>query len=173
MSTATTKDVPRTGNVSDLLRGAASRHGARPALLAGTVVRSWADLDRAADSGVAALLRTGLRSGDRVIVSLPTSPNIVAALFAIARAGMVAVPLGPMRAELDAVSRTVGARGAIGDQLDVATEGVIRSAELDDWWARSTESTEPIAAVAGGEDIAVLARAAAGDRPVMLSHRAI
>jgi long-chain acyl-CoA synthetase len=179
MSTGITNDDGRPGNVSDLLRTAASMFPGRPALLAAGETRSWADLDRAADRGVSALRLAGLRPGDRVIVSMQTSPGIIAALFAVARAGMVAVPIGPSRPELDAVVRTVGARGAIGDQPVITAEVIIRLASVDAWWEAPSDHTErtepetPQEAVSGGEDIAVLAGAAAGHRPVMLSHRAI
>ena len=148
----------------------------RPALLAAGETRSWSDLDRAVDRGVTALRLAGLRPGDRVIVSMQTSPGIIAALFAVARAGMVAVPIGPLLPEVDGVVHTVDARGAIGDQQVITAEVVIRPASLDAWWepeADQAGSTTPSAALPGGEDIAVLAGAAAGDRPVMLSHRAI
>ncbi len=179
MSTGTTNDDGRAANVSDLLRTAASRFPGRPALLAAGETRSWADLDRAVDRGVAALRLAGLRTGDRVVVSMQTSPGIVAALFAVARAGMVAVPITPSQPEIDAVVRTVRARGAIGDQPVITADVVLRPAAIGEWWDAQPEQSEPTGPTAlptaesGGEDIAVLARAAAGDRPVMLSHRAI
>src|ERR1700712_1407416 len=142
MSTGTTNDDGRPGNVSDLLRSAASRFPGRPAVLAAGETRSWADLDRAADRGVAALQVAGLRPGDRVIVSMQTSPGIIAALFAVARAGMVAVPIGPSRPEFDAVIRTVAARGAIGDQAGITAEVIIRTASVDAWWDATADHSE-------------------------------
>ena len=170
MTSASTSDRAAKANVSDLLRAAATTFPDRPALLASDDVRTWAQLDAAVDHGARALRAAGLQSGDRVVVSLDTSPDLVAALFAVARAGLIAVPIGPARSELDDVVRTVSAAGAIGGQLGFTTRVVLRPALVASWWGPAGERFE---AATGDEDIAVLARAASSERPVMVSHRAI
>ncbi|MET3808527.1 long-chain acyl-CoA synthetase [Nakamurella sp. UYEF19] len=171
MTSATTGRNGLPGNVSDLLRSAAAGFPERPALIFSGGVRSWAELDRAADVGAHALLAGGLVACDRVIVSLRTGPDIIAALFAVVRAGLVAVPIGPGRQDLAAVVRKVTARGAIAVQSDVPVEVAVEPDAVAAWW-QAAVPPGPLRPT-GGEDLAVLARAASSEHPVMLSHRAI
>lgn len=159
-----------SANVSDLLRLAATTAAGRPAVLSSAGTRTWADLDRAADAGAAALLATGLRPGDRVLVCLPTGPDILAVTFAVLRAGLVAVPVGPHRLELDDVVERVTARAVISARPGSAAEILIGAESVATWW---DADVAPVTAVAGGEELAMLARAVSSDRPVMVSHRAI
>ncbi len=169
MTSATGSGPSRPGNVADLLRSAAGNYPDRPAVIYGGGERTWADLDRAVDVGARALAAAGLLVGDRVIVSLPTGPEIIAALFAVARGGLVAVPVGP-HADLRGIAEKMGARAALTDSTEPAVDVLWSAAELRSWW---DGAAEPASALAGAEDIAVLARAASGERAVMVSHRAI
>ena len=158
------------GNVSDLLRAAAAAFGDRAALIRSDGTRSWAELDRAVDVGAAELVAAGLTTGSRVIVSLETGTDIIAALFAVARAGLVAVPIGPGRSDLTSIVAKVTAAGAIAAQADVPVRVRLALEAVAAWWGRSSAVFD---AVGSGEDLAVLARAARSDRPVMVSHRAL
>jgi len=158
-------------NVSDLLTAAANTFATRPALIWSTGSSSWADLNRAVDAGAAELAAAGLAPGSRVIVSLETGPNIIAALFAVARAGLIAVPIGPNRPDLKGVVAKVGATAAIAAQSGTGVDFCWSPEQVSSWW--SAPDVSQFAAVGGSEDIAVLARAASSDRPVMVSHRAI
>jgi len=169
MASATESGRSRPDNVADLLRSAAGNYPDRPAVIYGGGERTWADLDRAVDVGARALVASGLQVGDRVIVSLPTGPEIIAAMFAVARAGLVAVPVGP-HADLPGIAEKVGARAGLTDSTEPALDVLWSAAELRSWW---DGAAEPASAATGGEDIAVLARAASGARAVMVSHRAI
>lgn len=193
MTSGTTSGPPadgsgdRPGDVSALLRVAATRFGDRAALISAAGSRSWAELDRAVDVGAGALVRSSLVAGSRVIVSMETGQDIIAAMFAVARAGLVAVPIGPNRADLKEIATKVGAAGAIAGQADIPVEVLVRPAEVAGWWralpdrpagrsiveTAGTAEAERIGRVIEPEDIAVLARAASSDRPVMVSHRAI
>jgi long-chain acyl-CoA synthetase len=166
MTSATERE---TGNVSDLLSAAASAFPERSAVISSGGERSWSALDRAVNAGVGALRDAGLVPGDRVVVSLPTGPDIIAALFAVARAGLVAVPIGP-HADLQAIAEKIGARGALTDRTGPAVPVRLAADQLLQWWEIDAQ---PAAASGGGEDIAVLARAASGARAVMVSHRAV
>ncbi len=157
------------GNVSDLVRSAAQAFAGRTAIAWSGGERTWAQLDRAVDAGAAALRGSLLEPGDRVVVSMPTGPDIIAALFAVVRAGLVAVPVGPDR-ELAPIVDRVGARGALTDR-DAAVDVVLPESAVAQWW--NSPDPEPATALGGGEELAVLARAASSDRPVMVSHRAI
>ena len=165
-----------SANVADLLRLAARDAADRPAVRASGSTRTWAELDRAVDAGATALLAAGLLPGDRVLVCLPTGPDILAALFAVLRAGLVAVPIGPHRSELDVIIERVTARCVIGDgppagQVTGHAEVTFDARQIGAWW--DVADVAPVPASAGGEDLAMLARAVSGDRPVMVSHRAI
>ncbi|HEY5878355.1 MAG TPA: AMP-binding protein [Nakamurella sp.] len=158
-------------NVADLLRSAAARFGDRPAVIgAGTDgrTRTWSELDGAADAGAGRLRALGAGAGERVIIALPTGAELAAALFAVARAGLIAVPTGP-GADVGALADRVGAVVSIGATRDQRLGISLGGADLADWWSARAERFESIG---GGEDLAMLARAR-GDRAVMLSHRAI
>ena len=158
-------------NVADLLRSAAARYGDRPAVIAGATsggTRTWAQLDRAADAGARRLHELGAGPGERVVIALPTGADLAAALFAVARAGLIAVPTGP-GADIGALADRVGALVSIGAERDRRLGLSLGRADLADWW---TAQVEAAASVGGGEDLALLARAR-GDRAVMLSHRAV
>src|SRR5450755_4092568 len=112
VSTPGTGDVnipePPGTNVADLLRGAARRHPDRPAVIAAAGERTWAELDAAADAGVAAFRAAGVAAGERVVIALPTGADLALAMFAVARAGLTAVPIGPSRGDIGAFADRVG-----------------------------------------------------------------
>jgi len=166
-----TTQIPHPGpaaNLADLLRAAAATAGERPALIGAHGERTWAQLDAAADRGAATL--AGHPAGERVVLGLPTGPDLAAALFAVLRAGLVAVPVDPRRTDLAWVVRRVGAVAAITDEAVAGAAPVLGSAQLATWWQGAAPAPTP--ARAGGEDLAMLARAARAHPPVMLSHRA-
>ena len=160
-----------TGNVADLLRRAAGQHPDRPAVIGASGSRSWAQLDAAADAGVTALRSIGLDRGERVVIALPSGADLAAALFACARAGLIAVPIGPSHGDTGEVADRVGAMAAISVDHDHGLPVGLDQHDVARWWAAGP-SDPPPAATGGGEDLAVLARARA-DRAVMLSHRSI
>ncbi len=105
-------------NVADLLRAAARRYPERPAVIEPSDSRTWGQLDAAADAGVAALVGLGVSPGERVVIALPTGADLALALFAVARAGLIAVPIGPPRGDAGAFADRVGAIAAISDEDD-------------------------------------------------------
>ena len=155
-------------NVADLLRTAAARHPDRPALIATAGSRSWAALDRAADAGARRLTAMGAAPGERVVISLPTGVDLALVLYAVARAGLIAVPTAPGTDIADLADR-VGAVASIGLDRDHRLGIALGAADVAQWW---TADAAPVESVGGGEDLVMLARAR-GDRAVMLSHRAI
>ena len=173
----------RDGNVADLLRAAADRFGSRAAVITTAGVRSWSDLDAAADTGVRALADLRLPPGTRVVIGLPTGPDLLAVLFAVARAGLVAVPVGPARAPFAEVLDRTGAALIVsafqpnagrGDHLTGPPSGPVHwpASRPAGWWGDAL-TDERVGVVGGGEDLAQLARAASSEQPVMLSHRAV
>lgn len=69
----------------------AEAYGDRPALVDGAVSISYTALAELADGAAECLADQGLRSGDRILVQLPTSWELVAVLLACWRAGVVPV----------------------------------------------------------------------------------
>ena len=73
------------------------RHGLRtpdkPAVVMGSHVLTWSQLDRRVDRVANALLALGLRPNDRVAVMLPNRPEFFELYFGISRAGLVGVPV--------------------------------------------------------------------------------
>ncbi len=83
-------------SVDGLLREAAKRWPERTALVFFNKRTSFAELDRAADRFAHALVRLGVKPGDRVSLHLPTSPAFVISFMGALRAGAIAVPMNPL-----------------------------------------------------------------------------
>lgn len=170
--------MPPSGNVAALISAAAERFGDRPALLAGGAGYSWEQWDRAADNGAAALAASGVLAGDRVVLALPTSVELAVAVVSVWRAGAVAAPIDPARADPQAAAQRVGATVIIGSGPAAETGGPAAGAEprrLSDadvaaWW---NGESAPVPPTGSGEDLALLGRVGGQRRPVMLSHRAV
>ncbi|MBM7791278.1 AMP-binding protein [Tenggerimyces flavus] len=82
-------------NLADLVRQAAKDAPERAALIAGDRRVTWSELDRAVDALAAGLAAQGVVAGHRVAVALPNGIDLVTAMFATVRAGLVVVPLNP------------------------------------------------------------------------------
>lgn len=163
--------LPATGeNVADLIRRAAADHPDRPALLGAGGPRTWAELDAAVDAGVRDLRRRGLTAGERVVVALPSGADLALVLLACARAGAVAVPVGPAPDAVAAVADRVEAFGAVAEQRPTGFPLALDLERIAGWWHAPAGAAERSGA--GGEDLVWLARPF-GDRLVMLSHRAV
>ncbi len=78
-------------NYADLWEGIAAAVPARPALIHGERVVSWADFDRRADGLAAHLLEAGLTRQAKVAVYLYNGPEYLETYFAVFKAGLVPV----------------------------------------------------------------------------------
>jgi long-chain acyl-CoA synthetase len=157
-----------TGNVADLAAEAAGKAPRRAALVDAATGRTltWEQTDQAINAYAAKLAQAGLASGDRVAIALPNGPEFCVALFAVLRAGGIAVPAAATSPELPRLLADSGARFLVGEADDVTTLAV---PDLD-------AKGDPHQPVRGGEDIAVLcytSGTAGVPRGVMLSHRAL
>lgn len=186
-----------TGNLSDLVRDAAARDGAKPALLFRDAALSWAEVDAAVDAVAAGLQALGLAPGDRVGIQLGNTPDFPAAYFGALRAGLVAVPLNTSytRDELAHALGDSGARALVTTRSHAAT-GQVLAAELDalehvvvtgtdtappgastfDALVDRGRAGGPVASTGAGEDLAVvLYTSGTSGRPkgAMLPHRAL
>src|SRR5262245_62834136 len=101
-----------TGNVADLVAEAAERAPEHAALVDTATGRSltWAQTNHAVDAYAARLADAGLEPGDRVAVVLPNSPEFCVALFAVLRAGGIAVPAAARSPELSHLLEHSGAK---------------------------------------------------------------
>lgn len=79
--------------IGDLIRRAGAQFGSAPALIHEDRVVSFAEFDELTDRLGNALLAGGLTAGDRVAVLMPNGIDGVVAYYAIAKAGLVRVPL--------------------------------------------------------------------------------
>jgi acyl-CoA synthetase (AMP-forming)/AMP-acid ligase II len=77
----------------DLLRAGLEDDPDRPALIAATGRRTFAELDRMSSRLAANLLALGLRPGDRVASLMPNRPALIVHYLACFKAGLVATPL--------------------------------------------------------------------------------
>jgi acyl-CoA ligase (AMP-forming) (exosortase A-associated) len=80
----------------DLPARAAACWPAQPALVAGETQWSHAALQARTEAWAQHLLSLGLRAGQRVAVVADKQPDVVAAMFAVSRAGGVLVPINPL-----------------------------------------------------------------------------
>ncbi|AWK76332.1 fatty-acid--CoA ligase (plasmid) [Rhodococcus oxybenzonivorans] len=79
--------------IGDLIRRAGKQFGSAPALIDGGRVVSFAEFDALTDRLGHALLARGLDAGDRVAVLMPNGIDGVVVYYALAKAGLVRVPL--------------------------------------------------------------------------------
>jgi acyl-CoA synthetase (AMP-forming)/AMP-acid ligase II len=79
--------------IGDLIRRAGRQYGSAPAIIHGDEVLSFAEFDEQTDRLGNALLDRGLQAGDRVAVLLPNGIEGVVVYYALAKAGLVRVPL--------------------------------------------------------------------------------
>ena len=84
---------------------------------------------------MAALRTVGLDRGERVVIALPTGADLAVALFACARAGLIAVPIGPSHGDTGDVADRVGAMAAISVDHDHGLPVGLDQHDVARWWA--------------------------------------
>lgn len=77
------------------LRDSARRFGTKPALIAGDIRLTYAELDALSDRLAASLARGGIKAGDRVLMVLDNGHEAVVSFFGVWKAGAVPCPLYP------------------------------------------------------------------------------
>ncbi|GAA3553299.1 long-chain fatty acid--CoA ligase [Amycolatopsis ultiminotia] len=161
--------------VAGLLADAAARCPDRTAITetgTGTTL-TWQELDEAAHAQARRLVEAGLAPGDRVALRLPTSADFALALFAVLRAGGIAVPLSPQAPvpELHPLLAHSGTRFVLQREAEAdLPEGITALPP------RADGEGDPVDAGRRGEDIAVISYTSGTTGPprgVQLSHRAL
>jgi acyl-CoA synthetase (AMP-forming)/AMP-acid ligase II len=106
--------------IGEIVRRAAQRFGPTPALVFGDRMMTFSDLDKATDRVGNALLAAGLRTGDRVGVLLPNGIDGLVVFYALAKAGLVRVPLNVRETAADHAYKLTdsGSRAVIADQAE-------------------------------------------------------
>ena len=113
-------------NLADLIRHHARRRPEHPAVVARDRTWSYADLDAAIDTAALRLLDRGVKQGDIVGIALGDTPEHLAFLWGIARAGAVILPMDKRwtEGEKQRVAQHFGARLTLIDATDPAIAGV-------------------------------------------------
>ncbi len=126
----------RASTVAELVSHAAQARPDHPAVISGNRTETWASLDALVSAAAHSLNALGLTSGgakehgDRVALVMGSSVEFVALYAAIARAGLVAVPLNPTLTshELAAVLADAGVRLVVRGE---AQAGLVNQAVSD------------------------------------------
>ncbi len=119
----------------DLLRGAATRHAGRPAIVeADTRLRiNWFTLDDLAQTWLRRLRQEGVEAGHRVVVAEPAGVRFASLLFACLRLGAAMVPVSPRApaAEHERVLRDARPRASIRDGEVTPCDDAVRGDPQD------------------------------------------
>ncbi|ROP31353.1 amino acid adenylation domain-containing protein [Couchioplanes caeruleus] len=156
-----------TAVIHGLLRAAAATHPDRTALVDGSRRYSYRELDVWSDYLAGALLRSGVRRGDRVGIHIDKSAEAVAAIYGVLKAGACYVPLDPgapaSRLELIAKDSamtallTDGRRLAAADAFHHRSPDLHTVIDLDDSAQRATrQDTAPVEIPENSDDLAYI-----------------
>ena len=80
-------------NLRLMLEQTVNKYAGKTAMVMGERRVSYAELDEASNKVANALIKMGIRKGDRVVILSPNSPEFVTTYFGVIKAGGIAVPL--------------------------------------------------------------------------------
>jgi fatty-acyl-CoA synthase len=130
-----TIETARAHSLGDLLRRAAQRQPNKPAVICGSVTWTFSELDAICNRLARGLLGLGLGKGDRVAVLSRNSHAFAALRFAVARIGLVLVPLNFMLNpdEINFILKNSGAKllAAGPDFVEPARAAIARGCAVD------------------------------------------
>ena len=112
-------------NLANILRHHARRRPGHPAIVARDRTWNWRQFDQAVDLATLRLLGRGVKPGDVVGLALGDTPEHLAFLFGIARAGAIILPMDKRwtEAEKERVVVHFGVRLTLVDKGDAMLEG--------------------------------------------------
>ena len=114
-------------DVGEIIRVTARRFGPLPALISEDRTVTFSEFDDATDRLGNLLLAQGLRLGDRVGVLYPNGIEGLVAFYALAKAGLIRVPLNPRERAVDHAYKLAdtGARAVIGEDVSDYNVGTV------------------------------------------------
>src|SRR5215207_7890874 len=129
--------------IGSLVRASARRHRERPALSCDGRTVSFTAFDEATDRVGSALLAAGLSPGDRVGVLLPNGIEGLVVYYALAKAGLVRVPLNHREtpAEWTYKLSDSGSRGLVHSGTPIDGPDLVQS--WDPAWLQRTAWSGP------------------------------
>jgi fatty-acyl-CoA synthase len=89
-------DLARSGSIGELLRRTATRSPGKLAMAHGETRRTFAEMNAEVNRVAQAVAATGVTKGDRVAILSHNSYEFVAAYFALAKIGVISVPINFM-----------------------------------------------------------------------------
>lgn len=125
----------RRHTISDILARTAARHPERDAIVYAGERTTYGELNEAVSRSAAALAARGLSKGDRVALLSHNSRDFVVIYFALARLGVISVPINFMLGETEVayILNHCDASGmVVEDELLSVAEGAIEQAGLAD-----------------------------------------
>jgi len=124
-------------DIGSIVRQAARRFGDSPALRFEDRVVSFREFDAATDRIGNDLLAQGLRPGDRVGVIMPNGVDGLVVYYALAKAGLVRVPLNVKDTEAETLFKLndAGCRGLVHDGSAPTTSSALEVVEDSQWIA--------------------------------------
>ncbi len=143
--------IARQQSIGDLLRRTARRVPDKTAIRCGAVDWSFAEYDTLTNRMARGLLAQGLAPGDRVAIVSRNSHAFAALRFAVARAGLVLVPINFMLnpAEIAYILKSSGARAlAFGPEFEAVTAEAMQGSAVE-WRLALPGEDLPAAAHAG------------------------
>jgi len=114
-------------DVGEIIRRAGRRFGPLPALISEDRTVTFTEFDEATDRLGNMLLAQGLRLGDRVGVLYPNGIEGLVAFYALAKAGLIRVPLNPRERPVDHAYKLAdtGARAVVGEKASDFNVGTV------------------------------------------------
>jgi long-chain acyl-CoA synthetase len=88
--------IPSSLTLPALLADSAHKYSEQTMTVFGGMQLTYSQVDSMVDMFAAGLQSLGIERGDRVVISLPTSPHFIISLFGILRYGAIAVPANPL-----------------------------------------------------------------------------
>lgn len=167
--------VPPEACIHELFAGHARRTPDAPALLAAGEQLSYDELNRRANAIAHLLAAHGVAPGDAVGLCLERSPNLVAAMLGILKAGCAYVPLHPDHpaTRLSAQLETAGARVLIADAPLAGFAGELLTLEHEREQLATLPDTDPASAAGPGDTAYILYTSGSTGVPkgVAVTHR--
>jgi len=122
------------GTLYDIFQNITERFAEKTAAVFLDGISTYRELINWTDAFAEAIAAQGIKKGDRIIISLPSSPQFIVAYFALMKLGCIAVMLNPLSPEREIFFKIKdsGAKGIIGfDMFYDSFSTVIQKTDLE------------------------------------------